>query len=156
MSWRIFISRIFPISSLLLVVLFKFENCAQAPAQFAANGANAQPGMVHLIDAPMSSSVSFISNPLFVSAPAASEVAVQGLCVSSPSDKLIDYQVIDMRNTPTVVMAGQAVCEYGGFELQVANLQLSTCDDRYELRAAPTNDPSHFAITTLQLNCNNP
>lgn len=177
MSWRLVVSRVLPISSLLLVVLFKFENCAPTGAEFSSvagpggivnnlspgsTGSNSGgagptgpgPGIVGIVENYNSSPLSFVANPQLVAQPDQDgPMAVQGLCVGGPTQQTIEYQVIDMRDTPKVVMAGQVPCELGGFALPVAHLDLHKCSDRFEVRAARTSDPSQFATTTLQLDC---
>ncbi len=174
MSWRLFISRILPISSLLLVVLFKFENCAQSPEMFTttgvpggsisdgsgsggsgsgSSGSGGGSGVVGIVDNFNNAPITFVANPQLVSPPGDGPMAVQGLCVGGRDQQVIDYQVIDMRDTPKLVNAGQVECRLGGFELPVAKLNLKKCEDRYEVRAARVGEPSHFATTFLQLDC---
>ncbi len=149
-------SRVLPISSLLLVILFKFENCAQSP-QMLTNGVSPASGVVGIVDNFQTSPLQFVANPQLVaqspSSGSMAAVKVQGLCVGGAEHQSIDYQVFDMRSTPQLISTGQVPCEYGGFELPVNNLAFSNCEDRYEVRAARSNDPSQFSTTMLQLDC---
>lgn len=152
MSFRTFSSRVLPIASLLLVVLFKFENCAQSP-QMLGGATTPTSGTVGLVDNYNQTPLQFVANPQLVSASASSSVKVQGLCVGGVEHQTIVYQVIDMKTTPKLVLEGQVECQYGGFELPVENLVFSNCDDQYEVHAARANDPSLSTVTTLKLDC---
>jgi hypothetical protein len=41
----------------------------------------------------------------------------------------------------------------GGFELPLAGLSLSTCDQRMQVRAARVGEETQYAETLLQLDC---
>jgi hypothetical protein len=151
MNWRSFTSRILPISALLLVVMFKFQNCAPSNNTSTQTSAN---GTVGIVDNFSQTPLEFVANPQLIESTATYPLQVQGLCVGGDDSQVINYQVYNMNGTPSQVSSGQASCVMGGFELSIATkLAFNSCSDRYEVHATRSGQESTPIVTTLQLDC---
>ncbi|MCB0350340.1 MAG: hypothetical protein KDD38_04095 [Bdellovibrionales bacterium] len=143
------LSRVIPISALLLVVLFKFQNCAPAPDMVQDFDGT---GEVRIIDRWAEQKVSFLTPNLIVASDAP-KVDVQGLCVGSLKGQLINYQVIELNESAEIIGGGQVECVMGGFELPLAQIHFSSCSSRLQVRATRDGDTSGFAETVLVPDC---
>lgn len=144
-------SRVLPISSLLLLVLFKFQNCAPSPQAVASVDPDMD-GEVRIIDRWSEQKVAFLSST--VSLPLdQNAVDLHGLCVGSVEGQLIEYQVIAVRDVPQITASGLVECVGGGFELMLRNLQASSCDESFRVRAARLGDEANYAEALLRPLC---
>jgi hypothetical protein len=142
-----FFSRVLPITALLTLLLFKFENCAPPP-QSQMSGT----GEVRIVDQWGDKKVSFLSATVVVPK-TQSALALQGLCVGSQEGQAINYQIIDLQEIPKMMAAGIVNCVMGGFELPVTDLHFDSCDSRLQVRAAREGDEIHFAETVIAPDC---
>jgi hypothetical protein len=152
MSSRIILSRVLPISSLILIVLFKFQNCAPvnpSDAKFVGTGDSE----VRIVDRWGESQVSFLTASITVPNDQPPPQGVQGLCVGSAKGQMIEYQVIEIKEIPEVVSAGVVECVRGGFELPLAQVHFSSCSSRLQVRATRQGDSETYAETFLQPDC---
>ena len=145
------LSRVLPISALILMILFKFQNCAPVgPGQ--ANYSGEADTQVRIVDRWGEQRVSFLEPSVVV--PASQEaVALQGLCVGSEKGQLIEYQVIELKDTPELIGAGVVECVMGGFELPLAQLHFSSCAARLQVRATRQGETASYAETLVQPAC---
>lgn len=149
--------RVVPIAALLLVVLFKFQNCAPVTPMNSVVGGDigdSTGGEVRIVDRWVAEKISFLSPTQIIEG---DEVGIQGLCVGSEKGQQIAYQIIEIGEapdvSPQVVNEGVVECVMGGFELQVQALNFASCLKRYQVRAARVEDNKNYAETVLQPNC---
>lgn len=147
--------RVVPIAALLLVVLFKFQNCAPVtPMALATDGDGNAGDEVRIVDRWVAEKISFLNPTQTIES---DDVGVQGLCVGSEKGQQIAYQIIEISEDPAldpqIINEGVVECVMGGFELQVKILNPSSCVKRYQVRAARIDDDINYAETVLQSNC---
>jgi hypothetical protein len=146
-------SRVLPISALLLLVIFKFQNCAPAPEMLNASSVGGDSeSQVRIVDRWSEQKVAFLS-PAHAVAPEEQSLSLQGLCVGSEKGQLIEFQVILIEDSPHVVANGTVECVMGGFELPISDLKLKSCNERLQVRAARLGENENYAETILQLDC---
>jgi len=145
-------SRVIPISALLLLVIFKFQNCAPAPEMLNASAENDLDSEVRIVDRWSEQKVAFLS-PAQIVDPEQQSLNVQGLCVGSEKGQAIAFQVILIDHSPHVVANGTVECVMGGFELPISDLKLKSCSERLQVRAARLGEDQSYAETILQLDC---
>ncbi len=134
----------------MLIVLFKFQNCAPvSPSQDLVSGSD---GEVRIVDRWHESQVSFMS-PKMVVPETPSQQGVLGLCVGSVEGQMIEYQVIEISGSARLVSSGLVECVRGGFELPLAEVQFSSCDSRLQVRAVRQGDSQSYAETLLLPEC---
>jgi hypothetical protein len=150
MKSRAFVSRTLPIAALLLVVLFKFQNCAPAPNMVGANGSG--DAIVRDIDQWNQQKIAFL-NPQQSIPVDVNTISLQGLCVGSEKGQQIDYQVIVMKAIPEVLNAGHVECVGGNFELPLEDVQFNSCSERIQVRAARAGNANDYTETVLQPAC---
>ncbi len=148
------VKSVISISGLVLVVLFKFQNCGPAPQMSATDPvANIGPneGEVRIVDRWSEEKVIFLAPTQKVATQ--QPVNVQGLCVGSEKGQKIQYQVLEINDIPKIVYVGEVECVMGGFEVPVGAVNFHSCNDKLQIRAARTGDSSEAAETILQPDC---
>lgn len=142
--------RVLAILSILMVVMFKFQNCAPAPGLDGASiGSD---GTVRLVDGwtGIADKISFMS-PTYLIQGDAARIEVQGVCPGVQNSELIGWQLV--RSDDELVMAsGSSACDLGGFQVELAQLTFDDCNSRYEIRASSTSTSSS-ATTVLRPFC---
>jgi hypothetical protein len=144
--------RVITLGALLLVVMFKFQNCAPAPMQNQAAEGPIEDGQVRIVDRWAVQKVSFVSKTQYVEGDA-QPVQVQGLCLGSEKGTQIAYQVIALNEAPQVILDGVVDCVMGSFELVLKTLRFQSCMTRYQVRASRIGEDEYYAETMLQPNC---
>lgn len=146
------LQRVLPIAALMLVVMFKFQNCAPQSNMYDASSIG-DGGEVRIVDRWAEQKVSFI-NPTHTVDGENAAVDIQGLCVGSDKGQQIRYQIIEIADVPHVVYEGLVECLMGGFELKLPAVHFASCSTRYQVRAARIGEETDYAETVLQPNCN--
>lgn len=146
------LSRILPISALLLLTLFKFQNCAPAPELASDFVDSDMDGQVRIVDRWSEQKLSFLTSNVIVPVEN-SDLDLQGLCVGSETGQMISYQIIDLKENPEIIGVGKVECVMGGFELPLAQIHFSDCEARLQVRAAREDENSDFAETILVPDC---
>ncbi|OFZ12419.1 MAG: hypothetical protein A2Z20_06635 [Bdellovibrionales bacterium RBG_16_40_8] len=146
------LTRVVPISALLLVILFKFQNCAPPSQMDAVTNVIGPDGQVRIVDQWSEQKVVFLS-PSVVVPETQQVVDLQGLCIGSHKGQLIRYQVVELKENPEVLDEGSVECVGGGFELPLAQVQFSSCSSRLQVRAARDGDDTNYAETVLRPEC---
>lgn len=146
--------RIIPITALLLVLLFKFQNCAPVTQMTSADqdGYDGAPDEVRIVDRWVAEKISFLSSTQIIENENA-QIDIQGLCVGSQKGQQIVYQVIEISDDPKIINSGVVECIMGGFVLQVQILNLMSCMHHYQVRAARIDDEKNYAETILRPTC---
>lgn len=145
--------RVFTIGALVLVVMFKFQNCAPPSGLQNQAGEDGLPdGEVRIVDRWAPQKIEFMSPSQLIESEERS-VQVHGLCVGSDKGEQIAYQVIEISNDPRIVYQGVVNCVMGGFELTLQSLTFTSCSSRYQVRATRLGDEQNYAETVLQPNC---
>ncbi len=137
--------RILAILSILMVVMFKFQNCAPAPGMDASAGNN---GSVRLVDGwtGVADKISFMS-PTYLVQGDTPRIEVQGVCPGVQNNELIGWELI-RSDDESVVTSGSSACDLGGFQVDLAQITFEDCNSRYEIRAS---SPSTSASATTVL-----
>lgn len=144
--------RTITIGALLLVVIFKFQNCAPPTAMQSDLSSGAPDDEVRIVDRWAPQKVEFMSPTQLVEGQERI-VQIQGLCVGSEKGEQIAYQVIEISNEPRVISEGVVNCVMGGFEVELQALVFTSCSSRYQVRAARMGDDQNYAETVLQPDC---
>jgi hypothetical protein len=154
-SQTLYLSRVIPISALLLIVLFKFQNCGM-PNEAGINPSN-HDGGVRIIDQWSEQKVAFL-NPLNTqdtrssTMTSASELRLQGLCVGGTSEGMItyDFNLYDAGEKLVHRFSGQVECKMGNFEIVLPELSFGSCSDHYDVRAVLDGNENDLpAITKI-------
>lgn len=140
------------ISSLILIVLFKFQNCGPAPQMSSQEPFSPNSGEVRIVDRWNEAKVSFLT-PTQKIAVQHSAVNVQGLCVGSEKGQKIQYQVLELNELPKMVYVGEVECVMGGFEVPIGSINFHSCEDKFQVRAARSGETGEAAETILQPDC---
>lgn len=145
-----------PIFALLLMILFKFQNCAPV-SQMAVGStlpnqnANPQQGIIDNFNV---QKVSFLNNNWIVLQDSQG-LNLQGLCIGSSKGQLIEYQVIELGDIPKAVLENSVECNGGGFEILLSQVHFSSCKSSWQIRAIRKGDPSQYAEAILNPDCVN-
>ena len=143
-------SRTLAISALLVVVLFKFQNCASV-SNLSLSANSTDPGQ-RIVDQWQGTKVSFLNSDEIVPLET-SQLDVKGLCVGSLNGEVIHWELVAVGDTPVLVDQGEVTCSYGNFELSLEQLKFETCTKQYYLRAIHMGQESNFAELIIQPEC---
>jgi hypothetical protein len=155
---RELVNRILPISALLLVVLFKFQNCS--PIDPAAASVSAGPdvgGEVRVVDRWAAQKISFLQDSQTID-PAEQElgvVNVHGLCVGTQNGEFIKYQVFAVDSAIKLLAEGKAACLGGNFEVSIKNISFENCESTLRVQAERELDAQNNSSVELRPNCVN-
>lgn len=146
--------RVLTLSSLFLVVLFKFQNCGPSQTSLANTSLNySADSQVRIVDRWHESQLTFLTEAQKVT-PAQAEVFVRGLCVGFDNEQKIEYQIIALQALPKLVSNGVVDCTGGGFELQLStSVIFENCTDQVQIRAARVGQSDEVAETILTPDC---
>lgn len=142
-------SRIFSIFSLLLIVMFKFQNCA--PTRPGEEFSSQPSGEVRIVDQWAPSKVEFLS-PSYLIETTVQEVNVPGLCVGAPKGQRLVWQLLDTKDH-VIIESGIVECLMGNFQLTINKVAFNDCKTELELKAQKEESPEPPAITILRPYC---
>lgn len=140
--------RILAILSILMVVMFKFQNCAPVPG---ANSMASTDSKVGLIDGWNGVEKIAFMSPTYLVQGDSARIEVQGVCPGVQDSNLIGWELI-RTDDDSVMASGSTQCDLGGFAVELAQVSFADCNSRYEIRA---HDPSstNKATTVLRPFC---
>lgn len=112
----------------LLALMIQFQNCS--PAGGAGSATEVVDGEVRVIDDWSSKPLSFPESIVQLHDESTDFVA-QGLCPRK-SEGRINWVLYDASKS---VLSGSTICEMGGFQIDIANLDALKCGSEYDLQA---------------------
>lgn len=154
MHKRLLLTRILPISALLMVVILKFQNCAPMPQNMAISGPDSE---VRISDRWQALDVAFVNEQ--ESVPVSQTIhEIRGLCVGSTQNETIHWELVESSAEATLVAEGSVRCSYGNFVVTLQDNDLHDCSKTYIMRAIRSSDLSNaiddkIATTQVQLSC---
>lgn len=146
--------RVVSISSIMLVVLFKFQNCGPVTSVAGVGSVGINDSEVRVVDRWGQQKLSFVSSDMILE-PAQSKVNLQGLCLGEKTDQKIIYDIISTAGSSvqSKLIGGLVDCVMGGFEISLEAIQFSSCDNRLKIRAARVGAEEEFAEAIVRPNC---
>ena len=143
-------SKVIPVSTLMLLVLFQFQNCASQKTDASHGGTD---GEVRIVDRWDQQKLELIAIQNSVGS-SHTEVEVHGVCGDQSQGDVIEWQAIVVGDIPEVVSSGEVLCDQGGFQLPAETLALyENCDTQIQVRAVRTGVDYDYAEAMLSTEC---
>jgi hypothetical protein len=122
----------------------QFQNCSRSSA--ITEGADFG-GEVRVVDDWSAGKVSLVGGVLQAQ-PSDATIKAEGFCdrQAKPGDALV-WEIRSLADEHLLVRAGQALCERGGFLIEISDLGIFNCDEAYDFEVrGPTGDAAQAVL----------